>query len=67
MECFLAAFYPVEAIEQTSAAQAIAGQWLSRIKGFHQYVPDDQWWPGHHRESSVDMLDPARSRAAPGD
>lgn len=31
---FPAAFYPVEAIEQTSDAQAIAGQWRSRIKGF---------------------------------
>ncbi|MCL1618315.1 hypothetical protein [Ralstonia pseudosolanacearum] len=36
IERFLATFYPAEAINQTHAAKAIAGQWLSRIKGFHQ-------------------------------
>jgi len=36
IERFLAMFYPAEAINQTDAAKAIAGQWLSRIKGFHQ-------------------------------
>ncbi|AMP39361.1 hypothetical protein [Ralstonia solanacearum] len=36
IERFLAMFYPAEAINQTHAAKAIAGQWLSRIKGFHQ-------------------------------
>lgn len=36
IERFLAMFYPGEAIDQTHAAKAVAGQWLSRIKGFHQ-------------------------------
>ncbi|WP_104656995.1 hypothetical protein [Ralstonia insidiosa] len=36
IERFLAMFYPAEPINQTHAAKAIAGQWLSRIKGFHQ-------------------------------
>lgn len=36
IERFLAMFYPAEAINQTHAAKAIAGQWLSRIKGFHE-------------------------------
>lgn len=36
IERFLAMFYPAEAINQTHAGTAIAGQWLSRIKGFHQ-------------------------------
>ncbi|AXW24567.1 hypothetical protein [Ralstonia solanacearum] len=36
IERFLAMFYPAEAITQTHAAKAIAGQWLSRIKGFHE-------------------------------
>lgn len=36
IERFLAMFYPTEAINQTHAAKAIAGQWLSRIKGFHK-------------------------------
>ncbi|MCF1443239.1 hypothetical protein ACI2VK_15015 [Ralstonia nicotianae] len=36
IERFLAMFYPAEAIDQTHAAKAIAGQWLSRIKGFHE-------------------------------
>ncbi|MDC6179193.1 hypothetical protein [Ralstonia solanacearum] len=36
IERFLAMFHPAEAIHQTHAATAIAGQWLSRIKGFHQ-------------------------------
>jgi len=41
IERFLGMFYPSEAIEQTQAAQAIAGQWLSRIKGFQN---DDDFW-----------------------
>ncbi|MGD7180894.1 hypothetical protein ACQCRY_26385, partial [Ralstonia pseudosolanacearum] len=36
IERFLAMFYPAEAIDQTHAAKAIAGQWLSRVKGFHE-------------------------------
>ena len=36
IERFLAMFYPAEAINQTHAAKAIAGLWLSRIKGFHE-------------------------------
>lgn len=32
---FLGMFYPPEAIARTRSAEAIAGQWLSRIKGFH--------------------------------
>ncbi len=32
---FLGMFYPVDLIVRTRAAEAIAGQWLSRIKGFH--------------------------------
>jgi hypothetical protein len=38
---FLGMFYPQEVIEQSQAAQAIAGQWLSRVKGFHN---DDDFW-----------------------
>ena len=36
IERFLAMFYPADAIDQTHAAKAIAGLWLSRIKGFHE-------------------------------
>lgn len=32
---FLGMFYPPEAVARTRSAEAIAGQWLSRIKGFH--------------------------------
>jgi hypothetical protein len=32
---FLGMFYPPEAIARTRSAEAVAGQWLSRIKGFH--------------------------------
>lgn len=32
---FLAIWYPSSVVEQSEAALAIAGQWLSRIKGFH--------------------------------
>ena len=35
IERFLGLFYPAEAIRQTDAAKAVAGQWLSRVKGFH--------------------------------
>jgi len=35
IERFLGLFYPAEAIQQTDAGKAVAGQWLSRIKGFH--------------------------------
>ena len=35
IERFLGLFYPMEAIRQTDAAKAVAGQWLSRVKGFH--------------------------------
>lgn len=34
---FLSIWYPTEAIDQTEAALAIAGQWLSRIDGFHDH------------------------------
>lgn len=32
---FLAMSYPQDVIARTQAAEAVAGQWLSRIKGFH--------------------------------
>jgi hypothetical protein len=32
---FLGIFYPADVIAHTQSAEAIAGQWLSRIKGFH--------------------------------
>ncbi|QNK67138.1 hypothetical protein [Variovorax sp. PAMC26660] len=35
IERFLGLFYPMELVRQTDAAKAIAGQWLSRVKGFH--------------------------------
>jgi hypothetical protein len=35
IERFLAMFYPIDRIRQQQSAQAIAGQWLSRVKGFH--------------------------------
>ncbi|MDH6171038.1 hypothetical protein M2282_006224 [Variovorax boronicumulans] len=35
IERFLGLFYPADAIRQTDAAKAVAGQWLSRVKGFH--------------------------------
>src|ERR1700761_1248867 len=35
IERFLAMFYPINVIRQQQAAQAIAGQWLSRVQGFH--------------------------------
>ncbi|TDV06192.1 hypothetical protein [Paraburkholderia caballeronis] len=35
IERFLAMFYPVDAIRRQESALAIAGQWLSRVKGFH--------------------------------
>jgi hypothetical protein len=35
IERFLAMFYPIDAIREQQSALAIAGQWLSRVKGFH--------------------------------
>lgn len=35
IERFLAMFYPIDRIRQQQSALAIAGQWLSRVKGFH--------------------------------
>jgi hypothetical protein len=35
IERFLAMFHGAAAIRQTQASEAIAGQWLSRLKGFH--------------------------------
>lgn len=35
IERFLAMFYGADAIHQTQASEAIAGQWLSRLEGFH--------------------------------
>src|SRR5580698_9357720 len=35
IERFLAMFYPIDVIRQQQSALAIAGQWLSRVKGFH--------------------------------
>ncbi|OLL27183.1 hypothetical protein BTH42_34195, partial [Burkholderia sp. SRS-W-2-2016] len=35
IERFLAMFYPIDRIRQQESALAIAGQWLSRVKGFH--------------------------------
>ncbi len=35
IECFLAMFYPIDKIRQQQSALAIAGQWLSRVRGFH--------------------------------
>ncbi|WP_232071776.1 hypothetical protein [Paraburkholderia pallida] len=35
IERFLALFYPIDTIRQQQSALAIAGQWLSRVKGFH--------------------------------
>lgn len=32
---FLGMFFPSNAVMQTQSAEAIAGQWLSRLKGFH--------------------------------
>jgi hypothetical protein len=35
IERFLALFYPADTLRQTESAKAVAGQWLSRVKGFH--------------------------------
>lgn len=35
IERFLAMFHPASAIREHRSAHAIAGQWLSRVKGFH--------------------------------
>jgi hypothetical protein len=36
IERFLGMFYPIDVIRQQQSALAIAGQWLSRVKGFHR-------------------------------
>ncbi|MEM5314461.1 hypothetical protein [Paraburkholderia sp. JHI869] len=35
IERFLAMFYPIDVIRRQESALAIAGQWLSRVEGFH--------------------------------
>ncbi|MXN76867.1 hypothetical protein GR157_19270 [Burkholderia sp. 4701] len=35
IERFLAMFHPIDTIRKQQSALAIAGQWLSRVKGFH--------------------------------